>query len=86
MIHKIKLFLYHYSFRILFKEYRNKWFDNQLQELIIETLEDLSPEFLETAFNESEKIYNESMLKRAKANPEFAKFWGIIITDKGEAK
>ena len=50
MKHKVKIFLYYHSFYILFKKYRNQWFNNQLQELIIETLKDMPQEFLEGVF------------------------------------
>lgn len=45
MLHKIKIFLYRHSLHILFKKYRNKWFDEQLRELIKDTLEEMPKDF-----------------------------------------
>lgn len=50
MIHWVKMFLYYHSFRILFKKYRDKWFNDQLWGLIIDTLKDLPQGFLENAW------------------------------------
>ena len=55
MIHRIKLFLYYSSRGILFKKYRNKWFDKQLKELIQMTLKNLQKGFMKTALAESHK-------------------------------
>lgn len=64
IMHRIKLFLYYHSFRVLFKKYRAKWFDNQLQELITESLEDMPQGFFQTVLDEAEEIRKRGKLEK----------------------
>ncbi|HDY89735.1 MAG TPA: hypothetical protein ENH82_16675 [bacterium] len=63
-MHWIKLLLYRNSFHILFRKYRDAWFKRQLQELITETLNDMTQGFMQTAFDEGYKILDECKIKR----------------------